>query len=75
MPCIIDAFTRESLTIRIARKLKPADVIEALRALFVSRGIPAHMTSDNGPELLLLLFANRSPLLEPSRLHRTGKSG
>lgn len=72
MPCIIDAFTRESLTIRIARKLKTADVIEALRALFVSRGIPAHM--DNGPELLLLLFANGSQLLEPSRLHRTWKS-
>ncbi len=42
MLCIIDKFTRENLTIRVARKLKATDVIEALCDLLVSRGIPAH---------------------------------
>ncbi|MBB5054979.1 hypothetical protein HNQ36_004990 [Afipia massiliensis] len=47
MLCIIDEFSRESLAIRVARKLKATDVIEALCELFVSRGIPAHIRSDN----------------------------
>ena len=54
MLCIIDEFTRESLMIRVARKLKATDVIEALCELFVSRGIPAHIRSDNGPEFVAL---------------------
>jgi transposase InsO family protein len=52
MLCIIDEFSRESLAIRVARKLKATDVIEALCELFVSRGIPAHIRSDNGPEFI-----------------------
>jgi putative transposase len=52
MLCIIDEFTRESLAIRVARKLKATDVIEALADLFVLRGVPAHIRSDNGPEFV-----------------------
>src|SRR3954454_24851552 len=52
MLCIIDEFTRESLAIRVARKLKATDVSEALCDLFVSRGVPAHIRSDNGPEFV-----------------------
>jgi len=52
MLCIIDEFSRESLAIRVARKLKATDVIEVLCELFVSRGIPAHIRSDNGPEFV-----------------------
>ena len=52
MLCIIDEFTRESLAIRVARKLKATDVIEALCELFVARGIPTHIRSDNGPEFV-----------------------
>ncbi len=47
MLCIIDEFSRESLAIRVARKLKATDVIEALCELFVSRGVPSHIRSDN----------------------------
>ena len=50
---IIDEFTRESLVIRVARKLKATDVIEAVCELFVSRGVPAHIRSDNGPEFVV----------------------
>jgi transposase InsO family protein len=35
-----------------AWQLKATDVIEALCELFVSRGIPAHIRSDNGPEFV-----------------------
>jgi putative transposase len=54
MLCIIDEFTRESLAIRVARKLNSTDVIEALADLFVLRGVPAHIRSDNGPEFIAL---------------------
>ena len=49
---VIDEFTRESLTIRVARKLKATDVIDVLADLFILRGIPAHIRSDNGPEFV-----------------------
>jgi transposase InsO family protein len=47
---IVDEFTRECLTLRVARKLSSWDVIECLAELFVSRGLPNHLRSDNGPE-------------------------
>lgn len=52
MLCIIDEFTRESLAIRVARKLKATDVIDALAGLFIARGVPVHIRSDNGPEFV-----------------------
>jgi transposase InsO family protein len=52
MLCIIDEFTRECLAIRVARKLKATDVIDALSDLFIRRGIPAYIRSDNGPEFV-----------------------
>jgi putative transposase len=48
---VLDEFTRECLAIRVARKLKAIDVIDVLSDLFILRGIPAHICSDNGPEL------------------------
>ena len=50
--CAFSTSSPESLAIRVARKLKATDVIEALCELFVSRGIPAHIRSDNGPEFV-----------------------
>ena len=49
---IIDEFTHECLAIRVARKLKPIDVIDALSDLFIMRGVPQHIRSDNGPEFI-----------------------
>jgi transposase InsO family protein len=49
---IIDEFSRECLAIRINRKLKATDVIDALSDLFILRGIPTHIRSDNGPEFI-----------------------
>jgi transposase InsO family protein len=49
---VIDEFTRECLTIRVSRKLKAVDVIDVLSDLFVLRGVPGHIRSDNGPEFV-----------------------
>jgi transposase InsO family protein len=49
---IIDEFTRECLAIRIGRKLNSTDVIDALSDLFILRGVPGHVRSDNGPEFI-----------------------
>ena len=49
---IIDEFTHECLAIRVARRLKSIDVIDLLSDLFILRGTPEHIRSDNGPEFL-----------------------
>jgi putative transposase len=50
MPTVIDEFTRGCLAIDTARQLKSDDVLERLPDLFVRRGVPGHIRSDNGPE-------------------------
>ncbi len=47
---IIDEFTRECLAILVAHKITTQDVINLLFYLFISRAIPGHLRSDNGPE-------------------------
>ena len=47
---VVDEFTRECLAIRVDRKLSSADVIDVLSDLFILRGVPGHIRSDNGPE-------------------------
>ena len=49
---IIDEFTREALMIRLGRKLSSIDVIDALTDLFILRGPPQFIRSDNGPEFV-----------------------
>ena len=49
---LIDEFTRECLAIRIDRRLRSTDVIDVLSDLFILRGIPVHIRSDNGPEFV-----------------------
>jgi len=49
---IIDEFTREALMIKVDRKLNSGDVIDALTDLFILRGPPAFIRSDNGPEFI-----------------------
>jgi putative transposase len=49
---IVDEFTRECLAIRVGRKLGSIDVIDLLSDLFILRGVPGHVRSDNGPEFV-----------------------
>ena len=50
MLVVVDEFTRECLSIDVGRKLKSEDVVDRLTELFVKRGLPEHIRSDNGPE-------------------------
>jgi transposase InsO family protein len=49
---VLDEFTRESLTIEVGRSIKAKDVIAVLEYLFLVRGIPGFIRSDNGPEFI-----------------------
>jgi putative transposase len=49
---LIDEYTHECLIIRVERKLKSTDLIDVLSDLFVLRGVPEHIRSDNGPEFV-----------------------
>lgn len=49
---VIDEFTRECLMIRVKRKLNSRDVIDVLTDLFILRGPPAFIRSDNGAEFV-----------------------
>jgi transposase InsO family protein len=50
MLTVIDEFSRECLAIEVARRLTADDVLQVLADLFVERGPPDHIRSDNGPE-------------------------
>lgn len=47
---IVDEYSRECLTIRVARAIHADDVLASLTDLFVRHGPPEHLRSDNGPE-------------------------
>jgi transposase InsO family protein len=47
---ILDEYTRECLRIVVERQIRSQDVIGVLSELFLLRGIPEHIRSDNGPE-------------------------
>jgi putative transposase len=47
---LIDEYTRECLTLLVSRHITSQDIIDQLFQLFVLRGIPEHIRSDNGPE-------------------------
>ena len=50
MLTLLDEFTRECLAIDVSRRLTSEDVLERLSDLFVRRGVPRYIRSDNGPE-------------------------
>ena len=47
---VLDEYTRESLAIKVARRLSSREVITTLAKLFICKGVPEHIRSDNGPE-------------------------
>jgi putative transposase len=58
MLTVMDEYTRECLAIRIARKLNSMDVIDCLSDLFIMRGTPCYIRSDNGPEFTAKVVRN-----------------
>lgn len=52
MLTMIDEYSRESLAIRVGRRLNSHDVIDTLAEAMVEHGVPEHVRSDNGPEFV-----------------------
>src|SRR5215210_2785657 len=49
---VVDEYTRECLSIDVERSITAEDVVSTLASLFRSRGEPAFIRSDNGPEFI-----------------------
>lgn len=49
---VLDEYTRECLTIHVARSISSRQVIQVLEWLFLLRGAPGYLRSDNGPEFV-----------------------
>ena len=47
---ILDEYTRECLALVVKRSITSQDVLDQLYMLFLVRGVPEHIRSDNGPE-------------------------
>ena len=47
---MIDEFTRESLAIRVEKTINSKHVLDTISELFLTRGIPEYIRSDNGSE-------------------------
>jgi putative transposase len=78
---VVDEFTHECLMIHINRKLKAVDVIDVLSDLFILRGVPGHIRSDNGPEFVakavqewIAAVGARTAYIAPAVLGRTAIS-
>lgn len=61
---IIDEYTRECLATFTRRKINSQDVILVLADLFLERGMPEHIRSDNGPEFIATKLVEWFRLLE-----------
>jgi transposase InsO family protein len=76
---ILDEFTRECLAMLVSRRITSQDVIDQLFQLFVLKGVPEHIRSDNGPEFTareirkwLARIGVRTPFIERGSLWENG---
>jgi transposase InsO family protein len=58
MLTVVDEYTRECLAIEVERRADSMSVLERLAALFLERGVPDHVRSDNGSEFTAGLVRN-----------------
>lgn len=49
---ITDEYTRECLALEVDRSITAEKVLDILTHLFLTRGVPHHIRSDNGPEFI-----------------------
>ncbi len=52
MLTVLDEYTRECLAIHVACRISSQQVLKVLDWLFMTRGQPAHLRSDNGSEFI-----------------------
>ena len=49
---MVDEYTREALSIHVARSITSQDVVDELAGIMIQRGSPRCIRSDNGPEFI-----------------------
>ncbi len=49
---VTDEFTRESLAIEVATRIRAGEVLQVLQRIIAHRGAPGYLRSDNGPEFV-----------------------
>ncbi len=69
MLTVLDEYTRECLALKVARSLKSGDVLEVLNDLFIRRGVPEHIRSDNGSEFTAATVRQWLSILEVKPLY------
>lgn len=55
---VIDESTRECLAIYVARRIRGKDAIDVFADLMQVHGVPEHVRSDNGPEMISTQLRN-----------------
>jgi putative transposase len=68
---ILDEFTRECLHLEVGRSISAATVLNALEWLALTRGMPGHLRSDNGPESIAKSVRDWLEQKHCSRIHIT----
>lgn len=68
MLTVMDEYTRECVAIEVRRHITSKEVKEVLSELFLVRGCPAHIRSDNGPEFIAKLLRQWFAQLEVAPL-------
>ena len=68
MLTVIDEHTRECLAIKVDRKLNSTDVVETLADLFLEKGTPDYIRSDNGSEFTAKLVREWLDRIGPDTL-------
>ena len=56
----VDEYTRECLLIDVGRRLSSENVLERLSDLFLERGTPTYIRSDNAPEFTAMAMRDSS---------------
>ena len=79
MLTMVDEYTRECLAIDVERRADSMRVLERLAVLFVERGVPDYLRSDNGSEFTARLVRNwlervgvKTLFIEPGSHGKTG---
>ncbi len=75
---VVDQFTREALAIEAAHSIDSDGVVDTVEHLVASRGAPAHLHMDNGPELTAAalrawcrIWGTHTAYIEPGSLWET----
>ena len=66
---VVDEFTRECLALEVERSIPARGVVETLTELFMIRGVPGHIRSDNGPEFIAEAIGRLAEITGVKNLH------